>query len=301
MQAAEQSLIRRTLRRPGLQVRTYWGTKNWQDQLIRQRQHALMTRSKEDEQEAFEAAEVSKEAYYSEAWPDGTPKKFRGREAWKNFIDFDSKHVSASDELNRQRHYFFHVDLRGRLFRKELHCLESHEGQLRDARILDFFFGHMQRNTSVGQHEAAFPYVSFRAHEHYYTSCATAPVVFNDMRDGELRHLCPDGELAHSVTTLFEPASVRMTDDGKLVRRMRAACVFGVCVRTPRASLLCSSTHADRLALVCPCLRSFIRSSPRRWTRWERGRAQRLSWHSSNRQLPRRCLKRARSATVRSG
>ena len=35
--------------------------------------------------------------------------------------------------------------------------------------------------------------VSRRMHEHYFTRCTDAPIVFNDLRDGELRHLCPGG------------------------------------------------------------------------------------------------------------
>ena len=27
-----------------------------------------------------------------DCWPDGTPKKFKGREAWKNWIDWESPH-----------------------------------------------------------------------------------------------------------------------------------------------------------------------------------------------------------------
>ena len=125
------------------------------------------------------AAEVSVESFAAETWPDGTPKRFRGRDAWKNWIDFDSPHRSQSDELNRNRHYFFHVDSRGRLWRKELDRLDGHEGQMRDSRTLDFFFGHMQRN-ATGLYAERFPYVSFRAHEHYFTSCVDSPIVFND-------------------------------------------------------------------------------------------------------------------------
>ena len=56
----------------------------------------------------------------SDYWPDGTPKKFKGREAWKNWIEWDSPHRELTDELNRARHYFWHVDDRGRLWRKEI-------------------------------------------------------------------------------------------------------------------------------------------------------------------------------------
>ena len=198
------------------------------------------SRTHEDDQAALAAAaadaEVDIRAFSAESWPDGTPKKFRGREAWKNWIDFDSPHTEQSDLLNRQRHYFFHVDERGRLWRKELHALEEHQGQLREPRILDFFFGHLQRNRT-GAHEDRFPYVSFRAHEHYFTSCAEMPIVFNDLRDGELRHLCPDGELAASVSTRFDPSAARLTEDGKLVHPVITKAVEAVGGR-PRSETL---------------------------------------------------------------
>ena len=74
------------------------------------------------------AAEVSPEAWASDHWPDGTPKKFKGRDKWKNWVDWDSSFKEQTDELNRLRHYFFEVDSRGRLFRKELHRLEETDG-----------------------------------------------------------------------------------------------------------------------------------------------------------------------------
>jgi hypothetical protein len=104
-------------------------------------------------------------------WPDGTPKKFRGREAWKNWVRWDSPHREQTDELNRARHYFWHVDGRGRLWRKELDQPGRTFGQMRDARTLDFFFSHMQRN-ETGLYANDFPFISFRMHEHYFT-CAT--------------------------------------------------------------------------------------------------------------------------------
>ena len=142
-----------------------------------------------DEPDGAAAAEVSRAEYESDVWPDGTPKRWRGRDAWKNYIDFDSPHRTQSDELNRQRIYFFHIDARGRLWRKELHKPDGHDGQMRDPRMLDFFFGHMQRNTT-GMHEDRYPYLSRRAHERYFASCDEAPIVFNDLRDGERRSCC---------------------------------------------------------------------------------------------------------------
>eukprot|EP00966_Prymnesium_polylepis_P303582 7012935-Prymnesium_polylepis.1 len=79
------------------------------------------TTSAAEVEEQAAAAEVSAAEFSADRWPDGTPKRYRGREAWKNWIDFESQHTGQTDELNRMRHYFFHVDARGRLWRKELH------------------------------------------------------------------------------------------------------------------------------------------------------------------------------------
>ena len=106
------------------------------------------------------AAEVSAESWSSDHWPDGTPKKFTGRDKWKNWIKWDSKFTEQSDELNRARHYFYELDARGRCFRRELSKLDGpHDGQLRDPAILNHLLGHMQRNTT-GLYAELFPWVS---------------------------------------------------------------------------------------------------------------------------------------------
>ena len=205
-----------------------------------------------EQHDAAADAEVSSAEFYSEVWPDGTPKRFRGREAWKNWIDFDSPYRAQSDDLNRQRHYFFHVDTRGRLWRKELHQPEEDFGQLRDPRLLDHFFGHMQHNFT-GLHSDRFPFISLRAHEHYFTSCTVAPLVFNDLRDGELQHLCPDGELARSITTRFDPSELRITDDGKLLHPVVTRGVGAEDGRriTQRLMALIESSTAQQLLECC--------------------------------------------------
>ena len=186
-----------------------------------------------------------------DVWPDGTPKKFKGREAWKNWIDWDSPHRSQTDELNRARHYFWEVDDRGRLWRQELDAPGQRFGQMKDSRILDFFFGHMQANRT-GLYGDEYPFISFRMHEHYFTRCATAPIVFNDLRDGELRHICPDGDIARSVTTAFDPALLRVAEDGRLFHAVRTKAVDAD--GAPRSELLLAlleSTTAQQLLESC--------------------------------------------------
>ena len=188
----------------------------------------------------------------ADTWLDGTPKKFRGREAWKNWIEWDSPHREQTDELNRQRHYFWHVDTRGRLWRKELDRLDANEGQMRDSRVLDHFFGHMQRN-STGLHAESFPYVSFRMHEHYFTSCADAPIVFNDLREGNLLHMCPDGELARSITTLFVPQQLRIKSDGKLYHPVATKAVDAVGGPQRRETLMALIESSTAQVLLESC------------------------------------------------
>ena len=69
-----------------------------------------------------------------EYWPDGTPKKFSGKEAWKNWINFDSEFRELTDELNRARHFFFEVDAKGRLHRLELDQPGQRFGHIRDGK-----------------------------------------------------------------------------------------------------------------------------------------------------------------------
>jgi len=64
-------------------------------------------------------------------WPDGTPKKFSGKDAWKNWVNWDSKFKNVTDELSRARKFFFEVDAKGKLFRLEIDHPERRFGELR--------------------------------------------------------------------------------------------------------------------------------------------------------------------------
>ena len=47
-------------------------------------------------------------------WPDGTPKKFQDpKEEWRNWINYDSSFREQTDELNRERIFFWEVDEKG--------------------------------------------------------------------------------------------------------------------------------------------------------------------------------------------
>lgn len=154
-------------------------------------------------------------------WPDGTPKKFQDpKEEWRNWINYDSSFREQTDELNRERIFFWEVDLKGRLWRKELAHLEERFGEMKDIRIVDYFFSRVQRN-QTGMFEE-WPWVSYRMHEKYFLRCALStegglggPVVFNDLRSGNLLFLSA-GSIASGLTTKFEPGKLRLTPCFKL-------------------------------------------------------------------------------------
>jgi hypothetical protein len=203
---------------------------------------------------------------------DRTVQKFTGRDAWKNWVDWDSPHTEQTDELNRRRHFFYHVDSKGRLLRRELGADPPRwpQGQIRDSGFLEYvashasisalnclirlpfrdchwrfrctaawltcgvlaryFFAHMQLNP-IADYAVEYPFLSRRAHEAYFVSCAAAPVVFNNVQVTEhhestpgeeagaqiwLQHLCPSGDIAHTVSTQLEPGSLLMCAEGRL-------------------------------------------------------------------------------------
>lgn len=157
---------------------------------------------------------TSKKSY--EYWPDGTRKKFQGKDRWKNYINYDSKFKQESDELNRKRHYFWRVDAKGRLLRMEIDSPDKQFGMIRDGKFLDYFFSHMQRNTSGLYLDKGFDFLSTRMHEHYFVKCDVAPIVYNTLSDGWLHHVCPDGRVARSVSQILEPEALSLSPDGVL-------------------------------------------------------------------------------------
>lgn len=172
-------------------------------------------------------------------WPDGTPKLFQGAEAWKNWIDWNSRHTDQTDELNRLRHFFYHVDSRGRLLRRDLGepAPRWPTGHIRDKRFLEYFFTHIQPNPT-GLYADEYPFLSRRAHEAYFVSCSDAPLVFNHLhvsdvacssggvRAAELRMLCPDGGHAASLSTTLQPGLLRICDAGRLFHPVHTVATY---------------------------------------------------------------------------
>ena len=196
-----------------------------------------------------------------DTWPDGTPKQYQGKDAWKNWINYDTDHHNLTDELNRLRHFFWEVDDRGKLWRLEIDALDENGnvvgaapercGQMKEAKILDFFFPRVQRNQS-NMYTNAFPFVVQRAHEMYFcrttwhTPFASAsgasdvaqdqdqdqdhssyPIVFNNFippnsstsntTTPQLQYSCPSsGHVVHRLDTFFDPSTLRTDVHGRL-------------------------------------------------------------------------------------
>ena len=169
-----------------------------------------------------------------ESWPDGTPKKFQGKESWKNWINYDTKHDNLTDELNRLRHFFWEVDTRGKLWRLEIDELDGDGhvvgaprrcGQMREPKILDFFFPHVYMNDTQ-LYQRNFPFVVRRAHEMYFcrttwdpTNSKISPIVFNNLAENHttLRHSCPGtGHVVCRLDTTFDPSLLRTDVEGRL-------------------------------------------------------------------------------------
>jgi len=194
-------------------------------------------------------------------WPDGTAKRFRGKDAWKNWINYDAPFKSQTDELNRMRHFFWEVDGKGALWRLELDQPGSRFGQMKHKQILNQFFGSVQPNTTGLYDE--FPFVSLRSHEHYFVRWATSstiilrsvlevPIVFNDLREGELRHIMPgSGDIAISISTPFVPSKLRLTPDGRLLHAVSLSRqVAAAGDRTFFAAVDCTTTQQ----ILCHCV-----------------------------------------------
>jgi len=102
--------------------------------------------------------------------------------SWQKWINFNSPFHAESDQLNRLRHYFWHVDSRGRLYRRHLAHSSGFNGQLTHPRVVNQILSQVQYNSAVASYNPYYPYLSLRAHEHYFISCQErTPIVFRDL------------------------------------------------------------------------------------------------------------------------
>eukprot|EP00656_Telonema_subtile_P056979 TRINITY_DN9267_c0_g1_i1.p1 TRINITY_DN9267_c0_g1~~TRINITY_DN9267_c0_g1_i1.p1 ORF type:complete len:241 (-),score=33.08 TRINITY_DN9267_c0_g1_i1:209-931(-) len=147
---------------------------------------------------------------------DQSWKKWHGAEEWKNWIDWDSGFKSVSDEMNRRRHYFYEIDLKGRLHRLEFDQPGKRFGEVSatgaDWRLVDYFLSHVQPNRT-GLYSSEYSYLSSRMHEKYFVKSAISPIVFKDLRDGELRY-------AATLREPFDPHSLARTKCGCLLHQV---------------------------------------------------------------------------------
>eukprot|EP00123_Amoebidium_parasiticum_P010425 comp20095_c0_seq1/m.24764 comp20095_c0_seq1/g.24764 ORF comp20095_c0_seq1/g.24764 comp20095_c0_seq1/m.24764 type:complete len:230 (-) comp20095_c0_seq1:60-749(-) len=173
---------------------------------------------------------------------DDSWKKWKGADEWKNWVDWESKYRSQSDELNRKRHYFWYLDAKGRLLRRELHEPERTFGQMREAKILDYFFTHLERNRT-GEYLPAYPYLSVRMHEHYFLACEAGPIVFTDLRHGRLHY-------AASLSVPLSLESLRLDTQGRLFHEVTTKAMSQAGDKVPLLGYIESTTAQPLLEAI---------------------------------------------------
>jgi len=114
-----------------------------------------------------------------------------------------------------RRHYFFYVDLQGRLFLEDV-LPKTVATCLKAPKALDAFYKVLARNDS-GEH-AEYPFLSSCGWETNFVTAADTPVVFTELED--------DGQLRYAATlgVPFDPESLRLCPaTGRLYHRLRTS------------------------------------------------------------------------------
>eukprot|EP01134_Creolimax_fragrantissima_P002106 CFRG2106T1 len=154
---------------------------------------------------------------------------------WQKWINYESPYHSQSDELNRARHFFWHIDGKGRLLRRELSqppvdegdvtgdgkSPVSHFGILTHSNTVDRFFDNLRRNVT-GRYRPPYKYVSHMGHERYFATCNLAPIVFKNLSQ-EYKETRPQFEespwsltYASTLQIDFDRTKLRMSPNGFL-------------------------------------------------------------------------------------
>lgn len=101
-------------------------------------------------------------------------------------MSFLSRRFQSSDAFNRMRHYFYWVDVHGRLYSIMTPDARAPTGPtfLRDSKQLKFFFKHLKQN-DTGLYLPRFPFVSLcgsgKWQELNFVACEDRPIVFQDL------------------------------------------------------------------------------------------------------------------------
>lgn len=144
-------------------------------------------------------------------------RKIGTQKRWVHFypnpINFESEYQGANDKLNRLRHYFWVVDNRGRLWRRELNPKAPLQGEMRQPDFKDKFFQKLHINNMKDVYPD-FPYLSIRGKELNFVTCGHSPIVFHD--------LTPEGDLvyANSLKIRFDPEAVVVDESGPIYHRV---------------------------------------------------------------------------------
>jgi len=172
----------------------------------------------------------------------GADKQEEKLAPWQKWINYESPFKSQTDELNRKRHYFWRVDSKGRMLRRELHVPNETFGELKAPKARDLLLAVVKRNTT-GQYiepengsetssttNNCFPFLAMRLHEHNFMQCEElSPIVYHDLVDSSDQSICSrvDNSLfklgvdyflrfGSELKLPFHPDQLFVSKDGKL-------------------------------------------------------------------------------------
>lgn len=98
---------------------------------------------------------------------------------WKKWVNFQSEYKNSTDRLNRLRVYFWYVDARGRLWRKELGQRELF-GQYKEPKTVDYMLSSLQIN-SFDFFSKEYPFYSQYTYQHNFFKAEITPIVYHHL------------------------------------------------------------------------------------------------------------------------
>ena len=168
---------------------------------------------------------------------DNKKKETEKLAPWQKWINYESPFKTQTDELNRKRHYFWKVDAKGRMLRRELHAPNETFGELKAPKARDLLLAVVKRNKTGfyiepenGNTTNCFPFLAMRLHEHnFMQSEELSPIVYHDLVDSSDVSVCSieGGALFRNDTDYFmrfgselkhpfRPDQLFVSSDGKI-------------------------------------------------------------------------------------
>lgn len=102
------------------------------------------------------------------------------------WIASNTRFTSKSDERNRKREYYYSVDESGRIWRRDPDDASARHGEVRSPSIRDTIFSRLRFATESDEGEKGYSYVARVGREKYFVVALDSPVVFWDLREGEM-------------------------------------------------------------------------------------------------------------------